>query len=271
VHFVVTLTAEGKKQVDSEGLEKVFKVVSKVNTSNMVCFDPQGKIKKYATPEDIVADFYDVRLEYYHKRKKHLVGELELVHERLSNQARFIQLIISRELVVSNRKRADVVAELRKRNFRPFPKVAKAHVAGDVDEAEHLGDEEDADAQPGADSDYDYLLGMAIYSLTAEKVARLLEERDARQEELEALLQRSVQDLWRADLDAFMEHWEVRLSLSLSLLPVGDTSADLRPPRPPVCRTSSPRTPSSRSRRPRTRARARRSVSARLLRSSLAP
>lgn len=130
VHFVVTLTAEGKKQVDSEGLEKVFKVVSKVNTSNMVCFDPQGKIKKYATPEDIVADFYDVRLEYYHKRKKHLVGELELVHERLSNQARFIQLIISRELVVSNRKRADVVAELRKRNFRPFPKVAKAHVAG---------------------------------------------------------------------------------------------------------------------------------------------
>ncbi|GAA5946881.1 hypothetical protein JCM3775_000936 [Rhodotorula graminis] len=215
VHFIVTLTAEGKKAVDADGLEKVFKIVSKVNTSNMVCFDPQGKIKKYASAEDIVSDFYDVRLDYYHKRKKHLVGELELVHERLSNQARFIQLIISRELVVSNRKRADVVAELRKRNFRPFPKVAKAHVAGDVDEAEQLGDEEDADAQPGADSDYDYLMSMAIYSLTAEKVAKLLEERDARQAELEALLQRTVQDLWRADLDAFMDKWEDLLANDL--------------------------------------------------------
>ncbi|BGP42027.1 DNA topoisomerase 2 [Rhodotorula kratochvilovae] len=212
VHFVVTLTADGKKAVDTDGLEKVFKIVSKLNTSNMVCFDPQGKIKKYPTPEAIVSDFYDVRLEYYHKRKKHLVGELELVHERLSNQARFIQMIISKELVVASRKRADVVAELRKRDFRPFPKVAKAHVAGDVDEAEQLGDEEDALATPGQDSDYDYLLGMAIYSLTAEKVARLLEERDARQEELDALLQRSVQDLWRSDLDAFMEKWDEMLA-----------------------------------------------------------
>ncbi|GAA5821381.1 hypothetical protein JCM3770_000346, partial [Rhodotorula araucariae] len=211
VHFIITLTADGKKAVDTDGLEKVFKIASKVNTSNMVCFDPQGKIKKYTTPEQIVSDFYDVRLEYYHKRKKHLVGELELVHERLSNQARFIQMIISKELVVASRKRADVVAELRRRDFRPFPKVAKAHVAGDVDEAEQFGDEEDATAQPGQDSDYDYLLGMAIYSLTAEKVTRLLEERDARQEELDALLQRTVQDLWRADLDAFMAQWEEML------------------------------------------------------------
>ncbi|GAA6056524.1 DNA topoisomerase 2 [Rhodotorula toruloides] len=213
VHFVVTLTTAGKEAIEKDGLEKVFKVTSKLNTSNMVCFDPTGKIKKYATAEDIVSDFYDVRLEFYHKRKKHLVSELELVHDRLSNQARFIKMIIDKQLVLSNRKRADIVAELRKKGFRPFPKVQKMHVAGDVD-ANGDGDEEVEDpeaVEAGADSDYDYLLNMQLSSLTREKVERLMAERDQRSAELDALLKRSVQDLWRADLDAFMEKWDAML------------------------------------------------------------
>lgn len=69
VHFIVTLTDKGKEAIEKDGLEKVFKIAGKINTSNMVCFDPAGKIKKYTAPEEIVSDFYDVRLEYYHKRK----------------------------------------------------------------------------------------------------------------------------------------------------------------------------------------------------------
>ncbi|GAA5989920.1 hypothetical protein JCM11641_002811 [Rhodosporidiobolus odoratus] len=217
VHFIVTLTDKGKEAIEKDGLEKVFKVSGKLNTTNMVCFDPTGKIKKYVTAEEIIADFYDVRLEYYHKRKKHLVSELELVHDRLSNQARFIQMIIKKELVLSNRKRADIVAELRKKDFKPFPKVAKAHVAGDVDEAGERDpeDEEDVDAPAGAESDYDYLLSMALSSLTAEKVAKLLAERDMRRDELDALLRLSVQDLWRSDLDDFSSKWEGLLERDL--------------------------------------------------------
>ena len=101
--------------------------------------------------------------------QRHLVSELELVHDRLSNQARFIQCIIKKELSLSNRKRADIVAELRKKDFRPFPKVAKAQVAAAVDE--NGQEEEDPDAEAGADSDYDYLLSMSLSSLTAEKVS----------------------------------------------------------------------------------------------------
>ncbi|GAA5906736.1 DNA topoisomerase 2 [Sporobolomyces salmoneus] len=213
VHFIVTLTDKGKEAIEKDGLEKVFKIVGKVNTSNMVCFDPAGKIKKYTTPEEIVSDFYDVRLEYYHKRKRHLVSELELVHDRLSNQARFIQCIIKKEIVLSNRKRADIVAELRKMDFRPFPKVAKAHIAAAVDEN---GEEEDPDAEAGADSDYDYLLSMSLSSLTAEKVAKLLAERDLRHDELEALLKLSVQDLWLSDLDAFSSKWQALLEKDAS-------------------------------------------------------
>lgn len=67
--MVVTLTAEGKALVKKEGLEKALKLTSSLATTNMVCFDVNGKIKKYATPEEIIDDFYDVRLSYYMKRK----------------------------------------------------------------------------------------------------------------------------------------------------------------------------------------------------------
>lgn len=75
-------------------------------------------------------------------------------------------MIIDKELVVSNRKKADIVAELRKKQFRPFPKVTKAKAAG---ETEDVVEDEDAESD-GDLSDYDYLLGMAIWSLTKEKV-----------------------------------------------------------------------------------------------------
>jgi DNA topoisomerase-2 len=70
-------------------------------------------------------------------------------------------MVITRELVVSNKKKVDIVAELRDLKFRPFPKGKKSDV-----EAEPSMEEDDE----GLASDYDYLLGMAIWSLTAEKV-----------------------------------------------------------------------------------------------------
>jgi len=73
-------------------------------------------------------------------------------------------MIVDKQLSISNRKKADIVAELRKKEFRPFPKVAKAKVSGETQEV--VEDEE----EQGGDSDYDYLLGMAIWSLTKEKV-----------------------------------------------------------------------------------------------------
>ena len=99
---------------------------------------------------------------------------LRLVFERLSNQARFIQMIIAKELVISNRKRAAIVADLRALDFRPFPKVSKAKAAGET-EAVVEEDEDEEESGSGSKSaaglsDYDYLLGMAIWSLTKEKV-----------------------------------------------------------------------------------------------------
>jgi DNA topoisomerase-2 len=57
------------KAAEEEGLEKRFKMATTFSTSNMVCFDLNGKIRKYASAEEILVDFYQKRLEYYGLRK----------------------------------------------------------------------------------------------------------------------------------------------------------------------------------------------------------
>ena len=99
----------------------------------------------------------------------HLASELQTQLDRLNNQARFIQMIVNKQLSVSNRKKGDIVHELRKLGFRPFPKVSKAKAAGETEEVAPDPDEEEPEEE-GTDADFDYLLGMQIWSLTKEKV-----------------------------------------------------------------------------------------------------
>jgi DNA topoisomerase-2 len=51
VHFVVTMTPEKMEAAKAEGIDKRFKLTSKVSTSNMHCFDEKGNITKFANPE----------------------------------------------------------------------------------------------------------------------------------------------------------------------------------------------------------------------------
>lgn len=202
VHFVVTMDAKELEKAEQQGLLEFFRLTSKINTSNMICFDFEGKIKKYDSPEEIIEDFYPMRLAYYQKRKDYLANELQTSFEKLTNQARFVQMIVSKELVVSNRKKSDIVVDLRKHKFRPFPKTS-AKTGGETEPAEEEDNEEEE-----SQGDFDYLLGMAIWSLTKEKIARLNAQAGDKETELLALLEKSPKDLWNTDLDLFLQEWE---------------------------------------------------------------
>jgi DNA topoisomerase-2 len=58
------MTEAEMRAAENEGLEKKFKMNTTMTTGNMVCFDLNGKIKKYTSAEEILADFYHKRLEY---------------------------------------------------------------------------------------------------------------------------------------------------------------------------------------------------------------
>ena len=69
VHFVIHMSEKNLKSAEEEGLDKRFKMATTINTSNMVCFDLNGKIRKYASAEEILSEFYHKRLEFYGLRK----------------------------------------------------------------------------------------------------------------------------------------------------------------------------------------------------------
>lgn len=52
---------------------------------------------------------------------------------------------------------------------------------------------------------FDYLLGMSMWMLTEERKNELLRQRDTKVHELETLKKKSNKDLWREDLDVFLE------------------------------------------------------------------
>jgi DNA gyrase/topoisomerase IV, subunit A. len=117
-------------------------------------------------------------------------------------------MIIEKQLTVNNRKKADIVAELRKLEFVAFPKVTKAKAANpDADDDEE--EEDEVETVNEGVTDFDYLLGMPIYSLTREKIEKLNDQAAKKEDELLALLKQSPKDLWNKDLDAFLAEWEV--------------------------------------------------------------
>ena len=69
VHFVIRMEEKHMKIALEEGLEEKFKLAKSVATSNLVAFDAEGRITKYATVEDIMKEFFSIRIRYYEKRK----------------------------------------------------------------------------------------------------------------------------------------------------------------------------------------------------------
>jgi DNA topoisomerase II len=63
------MSAKALEAAEKEGLLEYFKLTTKLTTSNMICFDLNGKIKRYDSPEHILEDFYPARLAFYQKRK----------------------------------------------------------------------------------------------------------------------------------------------------------------------------------------------------------
>jgi len=70
VHFIVEM--ESKSAMDAalkEGLLSKFKLTKTAALTNMVAFDPQGRIMRYDTVDAILKEFYVVRLKMYQLRK----------------------------------------------------------------------------------------------------------------------------------------------------------------------------------------------------------
>lgn len=130
--------------------------------------------------------------------------------DKWSEQARFVQLIIDGKLVVSKKKKTVLVAELKAKNFKTFEKHVEAIKEGELEPIVEENEEAEENAKIGA-SGYDYLLGMPIWSLTQERVEKLMRQIGDKEHEIDTLIKLTKEDLWRADLDEFIKEWRFQL------------------------------------------------------------
>ena len=195
VRFEISMSPEQMAAAEAIGFVKKFKLESTTTTSNMVLFDSEGRLKKYATAEAILTDFFELRVTYYQKRKDYLADKLTEEWTRLDNKVRFILSLINDTLKIKNIPKREILADMKSKGFTPYPKKKKITQTENDDE----GSDGDADTVAGA-SDYDYLLSMPFWNLTLEKVEKLKAERGTKEEELNDLLAKSPEDIWNADL-----------------------------------------------------------------------
>ncbi len=214
VDFVVRLVPGKLNAIMNDGgLEKKFKLNSSMATTNMVLFDKDGKPKKYGSVEEIMEEFYNLRLKFYGKRKEYLLSKLERDLEVLENKKRFILAVIADDVKVRNVKKKLIVEDLKRKGYKmmsEFTKIKSTKIekqnALPQQEDEEAKEEINEDDEVGvASKEYNYLLSLPLWSLTFEKVEQLKREYERKAGELEVLKGTKIEDMYETDIDELLK------------------------------------------------------------------
>lgn len=153
--------------------ENTFKLVSTkgLNMNNMYAFNKKGQITKYATPIDIIDDFFECRKDHYVLRKEHMLGVMKDTLEYLSNKIRFVMEIVNEKLVVHKMSHKEIDAHLKKNKYAI------------------------------KNGNYDYLTKIPIYNFTIDKVKELKNEHDELKAEHDKLVGTTIETMYMNELD----------------------------------------------------------------------
>ena len=111
VSFLVTLKSVQLTRMLKTGLEKAFRLETSMPITNMNAFDPNNRIQKYTSPEDMIDDYFPVRLALYHDRKDALESSMEYSAALLRNKTMFIENVVDGkiDLVRGGKSKMDTV------------------------------------------------------------------------------------------------------------------------------------------------------------------
>ena len=161
------------------GLEKLLKLSTSISTTNMHMFNNEFKLHKYASVEEIIDEFYGIRLATYGKRKAHLVDEFRKRLVKLSNRARYILATLDGSVDLRRKTAGQVVDLLTGLKFDLL------------------------------DGDFKYLVKMPMDSVTQENVEQILKEKGQAEAELATLLATSLEAMWTTELTNLEKEYDV--------------------------------------------------------------
>jgi DNA topoisomerase-2 len=180
--------------INTNTLEKYFKLTKLFNTNNMYLFNDELILSKYNNVNDILLDFYDIRLEYYNLRKEYLVKRLTKELVILNSKVKFINEYIDGTLDINRKTKDYIISLLEERNY---PKIIDDTMKSNDNDQDNSRDQNENTETQGS---YDYLIRMQLVSLSSEKIIELERQRDNKSEELSQLQSKSNKDLWKTDL-----------------------------------------------------------------------
>jgi DNA topoisomerase-2 len=145
----------------------------------MHLFNSEDKLKKYDSVQEIIDDYFDVRLEYYDDRKEYLIDDFENNMIELSNKVKFIQEILDGTIDLRGMDEEQVVDTL---------------ILKDYDKME-------------GDEDFKYLTKMPMNTVTKKNVEKLKQEYNTAMNELERIKSTSIQEMWLTELNQLEEKY----------------------------------------------------------------
>lgn len=159
-----------------KGIEEpalVKSLTEKVKTTNMHAFNHKGIITKYATLNDILLEYADVRKDLYETRRLHQIKTLKDQLPYHKNVVRFIRDQIQEEPEIN----------LKKKTLKECENILGEH------EYQHI------------DGSYDYIMRLPVSAFTAEKISKHEKDMADLLNEIKALETTTSALMWLADLE----------------------------------------------------------------------
>lgn len=202
-------------RMDKE-IEGTFKLNDSKNTNyfNMNLYNNKGTITKYDRVEDILREFYFVRLVYYGKRKDYMLKNMQKDLDIYAAKVRFIEEFISGEINILHKDDEEIQIMLEERNFPKFNMKGDDEKEIKKSEEEEEKDDEDNDETEKvikSEYNYEYLLNMKIKSLTKKKIEELKKLHENKLALYNDLLTKTDKQLWKEDLTRFLEVYKVKI------------------------------------------------------------
>lgn len=167
--------------LDGKDIEKELKLVGKnLSINNIHLINAHGKIHKYATINEVIEEFCNVRLDMYTKRKEHQIAELEKSIAIAKSRVLFIEEVHDKRVDIMNLSKDELVAALEDHHYK-------------------------------VDGGVDYLIRMPMYSLTMDKLQSLRKDIADLEEKLGCLLATTERDMWLRELKVLEDNYAVAL------------------------------------------------------------
>jgi len=161
--------------------EALFKLFDSkyTNYSNMNLYNNKEIICKYDNCEDILIEFYHIRLIYYVKRKEYMLKTMQNELDIFKSKIRFIEGFIDGSIDIIKKEDDAIYSLLEEKEFPKF-------------------------ASDDKNFNYDYLLNMRIRSLTLAKTNELKHQYELKLALFNEISSKEEKDLWKEDLDKFL-------------------------------------------------------------------